>query len=155
MDALRENIRTLMGDRSEKVVGDESGVGQTWLNRVLNPSRADGIRSPGIAKLRLLATYFGVSVERLTVEAGEATTQSQPARLDDDIMSRAVELLYILSDARPDDKRFARLTLITSSRFNPDRPQPRPARGFFCPVVVAEQNLNVHKAPLVSCKALL
>ena len=35
---------------------------------------------------------------------------SQPERLDDDIMNRAFELLYLLADARPEDRRFARLS---------------------------------------------
>lgn len=33
---------------------------------------------------------------------------SQPARFDDAIMAQAVELLYLMADARPEDKRFRR-----------------------------------------------
>jgi transcriptional regulator with XRE-family HTH domain len=38
----------------------------------------------------------------------QTAAASQDARPDDDIMSRAVELLYLLADARPDDWRFSR-----------------------------------------------
>lgn len=87
------NIRHLMGDRTEKEVGDDSGVGQTWLNRVLNPERADGIRSPGLPKLRLLADYFGVPVEQLLSGQSPARIQSQPARLDEAILADALAVI--------------------------------------------------------------
>lgn len=109
MDALRANIRKLMAGRTEKEVGEKSGVGQTWLNRAMNPDRDDGIRSPGLPKLRQLARYFGVPVERL-LSGAVAADASQPARLDDETMAQAVELLYLIADIRPDDPRFVRIT---------------------------------------------
>lgn len=60
----------------------------------------------------------GYSAEWLRTGAGaklatpeQSAAASQDARPDDDIMSRAIDLLYLLADARPDDWRFSqRLT---------------------------------------------
>lgn len=41
---------------------------------------------------------------------GAADSQSQPVRYDDGTMDAAIELLYLMADARPDDPRFARPT---------------------------------------------
>lgn len=92
MDKVRQNIRRLMGDRSVKEVGDGSGVGQSWLQRYLNPDKASGIQDARHAKLALLAGYFGVSVGELTGEPGSGDA-SQAARPDFEKMGNAVTVL--------------------------------------------------------------
>lgn len=45
------------------------------------------------------------------VEPGtESDLVSQPARLEDENIAQGIELLYLLADARPDDRRFERLS---------------------------------------------
>lgn len=114
MDYTRVNIEHLLGRRSVKQAGEESGVSQSWLQRYMNPDKPSGIQKANTEKLGQLARYFGVSVDALTRTDLAARTanqsQSQPARFDDVTMSQAVELLYLMGDARPDDKRFRRLT---------------------------------------------
>jgi len=92
MDMVRQNIRRLMGDRSVKEVGDGSGVGQSWLQRYLNPDKPSGIQDARHAKLVLLANYFRVSVAELTGEIG-AGDASQSARPDFEKMGNAVTVL--------------------------------------------------------------
>lgn len=87
MDALRAKILELMDGRTEKQVGEESGVGQTWINRVMNPSRKDGIKNPGLDKLGHLAKYLKVPL----VELVAAAQASQPARLDAEILQSSLD----------------------------------------------------------------
>lgn len=103
VDALRRTIRELMNGRTEKDVGDASGVGQTWLNRVMNPEREDGIRNPGIPKLRLLAKEFGVPVERflgVAAHSGASDDKSQPMRLDPVILAESIAALRQVAKRR-------------------------------------------------------
>lgn len=115
MDHTRSNIDHLRGRRSIKQVGEESGAGQSWLQRYMNPDKPSGIQKANVEKLGQLARYFNVTVDALqksNLAAGHASAsgQSQSARFDDEIMAQAVELLFLMGDARPDDKRFARPT---------------------------------------------
>lgn len=114
VDYTRTNIDHLRGRRSIKQVGEESGAGQSWLQRFLNPDSPSGIQKANAEKLGQLARYFGVSVDAITRSdlAGRTASQSQsqPARFDDATMAQAVEMLYIMRDARPDDRRFHRPT---------------------------------------------
>ena len=113
MDYTRGNIDHLRGRRSIKQVGDDSGVGQSWLQRFMNPDKASGIAKANSVKLGQLARYFGVSVDDLSgrdLTAQVATeAQSQSPRFDDATMSQAVDLLYIMGGL-PDGDRFRRIT---------------------------------------------
>lgn len=54
------------------------------------------------------ANYVGTTVEYLIT--GRDRHESQPARPDDETIAQAVQLLNLIADARPRDKRFARIT---------------------------------------------
>lgn len=87
MDYTRANIEYLRGRRSIKQVGEESLVGQSWLQRYMHPEKPSGIRKANAEKLGQLARYFGVSVDELTKDELSGgvqirPTQSQSARLD-------------------------------------------------------------------------
>jgi len=82
-----------MGDRSVKEVGDASGVGQSWLQRYLNPDKPSGIQDARHAKLALLAGYFQVSVAELTGDNLGSWGASQFARPDFEKMGNAVTVL--------------------------------------------------------------
>lgn len=58
-----------------------------------------------------LASALGVHALWLAENRGPKNfgDASQPARFDDATMAQAVELLYLMADARPEDKRFRRL----------------------------------------------
>ncbi|MGV8954803.1 MAG: helix-turn-helix domain-containing protein [Cypionkella sp.] len=115
MDTLRANIRRLMGDRSEKAVADAAGIDQSWLNRVMCPTRPDGIKSPREKTLRPLAAYLGVSTQELMFgNTAPASLPSQVLRLDPDIIADAMGLLDELDaiagiprTARPNPARLA------------------------------------------------
>ncbi len=57
-----------------------------------------------------IAEALGVSVDWLETGRGkkQRDAASQAARFDDTTMTQAVELLYLMADARPEDKRFRR-----------------------------------------------
>lgn len=114
-DFTRSNIDHLRNRRSIKQVGEDSGVGQSWLQRYMNPDKPSGIQKANTEKLGQLARYFNVTVDELrgsNLAAGHTSAQgqSQSARFDDATMQQAVELLFLMGDARPDDKRFRRPT---------------------------------------------
>lgn len=100
MDKVRANVRRLIGEKSIKAVGDESGVGQSWLQRYLNPDKPSGIQKASHDKLALLATYFGVTIAAITGEAPPPSRASQSARLDPETMASAIKLLRLLAEIR-------------------------------------------------------
>lgn len=54
------------------------------------------------------AGYLGTTAEYVMTGRGGLIGPSQSQRLDDANMAQGVELLYLLSDARPEDKRLKR-----------------------------------------------
>lgn len=67
-----------------------------------------GRREPSLSDFILIAKRLQMSLDALLL--GNGSEPSQPERLDDATMTQAVELLNLLSDLRPDDARFKRLT---------------------------------------------
>lgn len=59
---------------------------------------------------------------------------SQNARFDDDTMSQAVELLYLMADARPEDRRFRRfnwaMILLAAKGIQNSEGDPRQAMAY-------------------------
>lgn len=110
MDVLRENIRRLMGGRSEKAVAEAAKIDQSWLNRVMNPQREDGIRNPRESTLRPLADYFQVTTQELmfgTSRVSESPAMpyvSQPARLNPQMMAEA--LVAVMKAQERDRRQF-------------------------------------------------
>ncbi|WP_271678870.1 hypothetical protein [Thermomonas mangrovi] len=105
MDYTRANIDHLRGRRSVKQVGEESGVGQSWLQRYMNPDKASGIQKANAEKVRKLAKYFSETVDRLTgvdLSAHAGTGQSQPVTLAPDMLSTAVRIAQLARDASID-----------------------------------------------------
>jgi transcriptional regulator with XRE-family HTH domain len=108
MDSLRENIRRLMAGRSEKAIAEAAKIDQSWLNRVMNPAREDGIKSPRESTLRPLAGFFGVTTQELMFSKpriGEEPPRSylsQPARLNPQMMAEA---LVAVRKAQEKDRR--------------------------------------------------
>ncbi len=90
-----------------------------WTRVVL--SGLAGISPTALSDLELGYTQKGLSIHRIADALGATVTwletgrgkkltadQSQAARYDDATMAQAVELLYLMADARPEDKRFRR-----------------------------------------------
>lgn len=88
----------LRAQLSQEQLADACGRGQGWLG---NFERGDGFpRVPEIYKL----------AARLGVHPGElfADLPSQPAGLDNETLAQGVELLHLMADARPEDRRLSR-----------------------------------------------
>jgi hypothetical protein len=93
MDFTRTNLRHLIGSRSLNEVAEGAGIGQTWLQRYMNPE-----------KLSLLASYLGVSLAELMLQdltsrhpQTSHLTGSEPA-----IVEAAVKLVQYLDEIAPD-----------------------------------------------------
>jgi transcriptional regulator with XRE-family HTH domain len=63
--------------------------------------------SKSTTALHKIADRLGVRVEWLETGKGEKVA-SQSAGLDDATMAKAVEMVYLLADARPEDRRWDR-----------------------------------------------
>lgn len=96
---------------SRSELSRRTGIGYSTLAELEN----GGMKST--TKLHVIADELQLSVRWLESGKGEKThsgpsaeSESQPERFDDATMAQAVELLYMLADNRPDDRRFDRLT---------------------------------------------
>lgn len=108
MDFIRQNIKHLRKpEDSDTSLGALAGVHQTTVGRYLNGD----IDKLDVKAAQSWANHFGVSLDDLVnrnLAADRPTAQSQLGRLSDAIMAQGVELLYLMADARPEDKRFKR-----------------------------------------------
>lgn len=68
-----------------------------------------GTGNPTLDSIAKLAKYFRLQPWELLHPEG-ALAKSQSARPDDQNMAQGVELLYLMADARPEDKRLKRPT---------------------------------------------
>lgn len=101
MDIVRTNIRHLLAGRSILEVGEGSGVGQTWLQRFMNPDKPSGIRKANPEKMAQLARYFGVTLAELMLQdltAEHRPTPSQPVGREREIVAAAVKLVQHMQD---------------------------------------------------------
>lgn len=104
--ARRKRLKAWIDSRFRGVQAEfvkETGINQGELSLLL-VSKPFGEKKAGALELaaKMPAGYL--------VNPLDAIPSSQPARFDDATMTQAVELLYLLADYRPDDKRFARIT---------------------------------------------
>lgn len=96
MDTVRQNIRALMGERSINELAEAAGIGQTWLQRFMNPDKPSGIQKPNPDKLAPVARALGVSLNDLMfadLSGAARPTQSQAGRPDFGKMADAVYML--------------------------------------------------------------
>lgn len=114
-DLLTKNLAFLLkGDRrAQTAIAEKIGVSQPTISKwsTLHVSRSTS--EPGFRNMAQLGKGLGVSLDDLAfrdLEDEGPSAPSQPERLNDSIMAQGVELLYLLSDARPEDKRFKRPT---------------------------------------------
>lgn len=91
MNQLSRNLRHLIAIGDETAVAARAGVDQTWLNRVMNPNRADGIKEPRDSTLRPLADFFGVSPSDLKhADLVSGSTMSHSVGIDENILSSSI-----------------------------------------------------------------
>lgn len=89
---------------SRSKLATESGVPYPTLAGLENGDQKSSTAIPA------LASALGVHALWLAENKGprDFSEPSQSARFDDSTMTQAVELLYLMADARPEDKRFRR-----------------------------------------------
>jgi transcriptional regulator with XRE-family HTH domain len=113
---LRNNPGMTVGDRilearrekgwDRKTLAAESGVPYPTLAGLENGDQKTSTSIPALASaLDVHALWLA---ENKGPKHFGATSQS--ARFSDDTMSQAVELLHLMADARPEDRKFRRLT---------------------------------------------
>lgn len=109
-DFLSQNISYLSTRPgfSEKEAERATGIGQPAINKIARGRTQEA----GYRTVAKLAAFYGVSVDDLIHRdlAKSGGALSQPAGLDHATMAQGVELLYLLADARPEDKRLERPT---------------------------------------------
>ncbi len=112
MDFLVKNMRFLNAHpefRGQVAAGEAAGVGQPAISKIIQGQT----KEPGYRTVMGLARHYGVSIDDLLnrdLEQHGVSAPSQPVGLDDATMAQAVELLYLMADARPEDWRFRRLS---------------------------------------------
>lgn len=99
MDIPRSNIRHLLHVRgmAEHQLGNESGAGQSWVNRYMNGV----IRKPNPEKMAQIATYFGVSLQALLTEDLSGLSEapaSQPVSLQRQMIATTVTLVRYVQE---------------------------------------------------------
>lgn len=110
MDFVRANITHLKGDRSIKELAEAAGIGQSWLQRFMNPDGPSGIRKPNAEKLAKVATELGVTFSALMTQdlTGGSPALSQPVGQQRVTMRAAARLIerareFIIGDVDEDD----------------------------------------------------
>lgn len=100
MDIVRSNIRHLMAGRSINEVAEGAGVGQTWLQRYMNPDKPSGIKKANAEKLAMLARYLGVSTAELMLQdlTDRPAAPSHPVGQERQIVTAAVKLVQHMQD---------------------------------------------------------
>lgn len=104
MDTIGQRIRAVRTRQgiSRKQLADYAGIAESTL------SDLELDRSKATTKLHLIAERLGTNANWLQTGKGPRDG-SQVSRFDDATMTQAVELLYLMADARPEDRRFRRL----------------------------------------------
>lgn len=112
MDYLVKNLRFLQAHpehRGQHAIGEAAGVGQPAISKIIQ----ERTKEPGYRTVMGLARHYGVAVDDLLnrdLESEGLPRPSQTVGRSDETMAQAVELLYLMADARPEDRRFHRLT---------------------------------------------
>jgi transcriptional regulator with XRE-family HTH domain len=113
MDYLVKNLNFLYatsgGKEAQAAAAKAANIGQPAFSKILDGST----KVPGYSTVAGLARHYGVSVDDLIfrdIEVEGRRAESQPERIDDEIISQAVALLYLIADHRPDDARFSRIS---------------------------------------------
>lgn len=112
MDYLVKNLRYLSAHpdlhRGQVAAGETAGVGQPAVSKIIKGKTQE----PGYRTVVGLARHYGISIDDLVnrdIEAQGLSSLSQSMGPDEETMAQAVELLYLMGDARPEDQRFSRL----------------------------------------------
>jgi hypothetical protein len=102
MDYSRQNIRYLMGERSINQLAELAEIGQTWLQRYLNPDKPSGIQKANPEKLGAVAQALGVSLNDLMfvdLSSVKTPSPSQLAQPDPEILAAAIKLVRLTFEA--------------------------------------------------------
>jgi|SRR5688572_5641719 len=111
MDYLVKNLIFLTRSSPDRQqdAGSTAGVGQPAISKIIKGTT----KEPGYRTVAGLAKHFGVSIDDLVnrdIELDGSGTLSQSVGPDDGSMGQALELLYLMADARPEDRRLQRPT---------------------------------------------
>lgn len=113
--------RGRIGQKSAGKVRDVTRVSMDWLNDGIGDPFPNGYTcwardpndpDPREVEQSIQAYHAGEWRDHLSKHHPDIDrfVPSQAARFDDGTIAQAIDLLYLLADLRPDDKRFSRLT---------------------------------------------
>lgn len=106
-DRLRE-LRLAKG-LSLEAAGAAAGTTKQSMSQI----EKGQTKEPNGVALEAWSRLYGVNLRWLATGKGpkqSTNSESQSVRPSDEIMSQALDLLYLLADLRPDDRRFSRIT---------------------------------------------
>jgi len=110
MNFLAKNLRYLArnADIKQAALGERLGVQQSTVQRIMSGAT----EYPRLDSLLAITSYFNCSLDDLVHRDMEALgpSASQSVGMSDATMAQAVELLHMLAELRPDDRRFRRVS---------------------------------------------
>lgn len=110
MNYLATNLRYLasQADIKQAALGERLGVEQSTVQRIM----AGKTEFPRLDSLLAITRFFNCTLDDLVHRdmSTSGAISSQPAGLDERNLAQAVDLLHMLSDLRPDDARFRRVS---------------------------------------------
>lgn len=113
-DMLTKNLAFLLrGDKSvQAATAAKAGVTQPTISKWARLHETNSESEPEFRDMARLCASLGVSLDALAFRdiEREGLGVSQPLRHEEGTMAQAVELLQLMADARPDDRRFSRPT---------------------------------------------
>lgn len=102
MDTVRRNIRHLMQGQSINQLAEKAEIGQTWLQRFMNPDKPSGIQKPNPEKLKPIARALGVNLNDLMftdLTRQMPQRESQSELPDPGILAAAIKLVRLTFEA--------------------------------------------------------
>jgi len=114
MDYLAKNLRflTAIPQKGQTEAAEATGLRQPTISKIVTGETGEA----GYRTVAKLAAFYGVTMDDLVFRDFESTgviPASHRPGFDDATMAQALELLYLLADARPEDRRLRRPTWAT------------------------------------------
>lgn len=112
-DYLAKNLAYLLkGDRAtQNAIAEKTGVGQPTISKWSRMLVSGSASEPEFRSMARLCAAVGVSLDDLAnrdIEESGPSPASQSVGFSDETISQALELVYLLADARPEDASLKR-----------------------------------------------
>lgn len=112
-DYLAKNLAFLLkGDKAtQTAISEKAGVGQPTISKWSRMYGSGSASEPEFRSMARLCSVLGVSLDDLAsrdIEQAGPSPESHSVGFDDETISQALDLVYLLADARPEDASLRR-----------------------------------------------